>query len=87
MLAGGRGRYPRPPMNHLNKMTGAISSLVLSILVLLVESPVLAQGSSGPPTPTAGGTSPLIGYLLAVVLIVLLVVVSIIPSKRNFEDL
>ena len=74
-------------MNHFNKMTGAISSLVLSILFLVVESPAFAQGASGPPTPTAAGTSPLIGYLIAVVLLVLLVVVSIIPSKRNFEDL
>jgi hypothetical protein len=46
-----------------------------------------AQQDAGPPSPTSEGTSPLIGYLLAVVLLVLLVVVSIIPSKRHFEDI
>lgn len=74
-------------MNHFNKMTGAICSLVLPILLLLVESPVLAQGQAGPPTPTAEGTSPLLGYMIAVVLVVILIVVSIIPSKRNFDDI
>jgi hypothetical protein len=74
-------------MNHFHKMTGAIFSLVLPTLILLVESTALAQGQSGPPTPTAEGTSPLLGYMIAVVLVVLLVVVSIIPSKRNFDDI
>ena len=74
-------------MNHFHKMTGATFSLVLPILILLMESPAVAQGQAGPPTPTAEGTSPLLGYLIAVVLVVILVVVSIIPSKRHVEDI
>ena len=53
--------------------------------LLVTCGQTLAQ-STGPATPTVEGTSPLIGYLIAVVLSVLLVVVSIIPSKRHVED-
>ena len=45
----------------------------------------LAQ-ASGPQTPSAAGQNPLIGFLLAVALGILVIVVSIIPSKRQSED-
>lgn len=74
-------------MNKFKTMIESGLALAVPALLLVLTSSALAQGQSGPPTPTAEGSSPLIGYLLAVVLVVLLVVVSIIPSKRNFEDL
>lgn len=66
----------------------ACSRVSVGLLMFFATCQVaFAQQDAGPPSPTSEGTSPLIGYLLAVVLLVLLVVVSIIPSKRHFEDI
>ena len=71
--------------NHLTKTVGSCIGILASLLMLVAYSPVYAQ--SGPATPQVEGTSPLVGYILAVILVVLLVVVSIIPSKRHVEDI
>lgn len=75
-------------MTHLNRIIQSLSLRLVPLFVLLASSEVFAkQEPSGPPSPSVDGTSPLLGYLIAVVLLVLLVVVSIIPSKRHFEDI
>ena len=75
-------------MTHLNRIIQSLSLPLVPLFVLVASSEVFAkQESSGPPSPSVDGTSPLLGYLIAVVLLVLLVVVSIIPSKRHFEDI
>ncbi|MCH2143749.1 MAG: hypothetical protein MK082_01245 [Phycisphaerales bacterium] len=74
-------------MNTFNELLKASHRVLVALLMLGFSCQVLAQGQSGPETPSVDGTSPLIGYLIAVVLMVLLVVVSIIPSKRHFEDI
>ncbi|MEE2681297.1 MAG: hypothetical protein VX641_02885 [Planctomycetota bacterium] len=53
---------------------------------LMVMNAVVVAQSSGPRTPNSSGSSPLLGYIIAVVLGVLLVVVTMIPSKRHTED-
>ena len=70
--------------NQLTKTVGSCPWIIAPLLVLLTSGSALAQ--SGPATPKVDGTSPLLGYIIAVILIVLLVVVSIIPSKRHVED-
>ena len=61
--------------------------MITTLLVLACSCQAVAQGQAGPETPDVDGSSPLIGYMIAVVLMVLLVVVSIIPSKRHVEDI
>jgi hypothetical protein len=67
-------------------VSSSLRGLVLLVMLGAVNQ-LQAQEMSGPETPTIEGTSPLLGYLIAVVLMVLLVVVSIIPSKRHVEDI
>ena len=64
----------------------ARSAVTSAILAACTVVPAAAQ-SSGPMTPSASGTSPLLGYIIAAVLGVLLVVITMIPSKRHTEDL
>ena len=54
--------------------------------ILATGTEAIAQ-STGPMTPRVDGTSPLLGYIIAAVLGVLLVVITMIPSKRHTEDL
>lgn len=72
-------------MKKPNKINERVTTAGL-MAALFTCAPLFAQ-SEGPATPAVDGTSPLIGYLIAVVLSVLLVVVSIIPSKRHVEDI
>ena len=62
--------------NHLTKTVGSCIGILASLLMLVAYSPVYAQ--SGPATPQVEGTSPLVGYILAVILVVLLVVGSFV---------
>lgn len=74
-------------MTHHNRTIQSLLYPFVSLLVLLATNEVFAkQGQTGPPSPSIDGTSPLLGYLIAIVLLILLVVVSIIPSKRHVED-
>ena len=54
---------------------------------LLAMNAVVVAQSSGPRTPNSSGSSPLLGYIIAVALGVILVVVTMIPSKRHTEDI
>ena len=75
-------------MSHTKRIVQSLVLPLVSLLALFASSEVFAkQAPTGPPSPSVDGTSPLLGYLIAVVLLVLLVFVSIIPSKRHFEDL
>ena len=76
--------YPRRTMKTFTKP--ARSAMTSAILAACTVVPAAAQ-SSGPMTPSASGTSPLLGYIIAAVLGVLLVVITMIPSKRHTEDL
>jgi hypothetical protein len=58
----------------------------LSLLVITFSAEIVMAQDEGPRTPTASGTSPLLGILIAMALGVVLVVVSMIPSKRYTED-
>ena len=60
--------------------------LFATTCLLLMDGIALAQ-RSGPRTPNASGSSPLLGYIIAVVLGVLLVIITMIPSKRHTEDI
>ena len=61
-------------------------SLFAMTCLMAVNAVAVAQ-SSGPRTPNASGSSPLLGYIIAVALGVLLVVITMIPSKRHTEDI
>ena len=74
-------------MTYLSRIIRASSLSITLLLMLLVSSDVFAQAPQGPPSPNVDGTSPLLGYLIAIVLLILVVVVSILPSKRHFEDI
>ena len=58
----------------------------LALLVITFSAEIAMAQDEGPRTPTASGTSPLMGILIAMALGVVLVVVSMIPSKRYTED-
>ena len=58
----------------------------LFLLVITFSAEIAMAQNEGPRTPTASGTSPLLGILIAMALGVVLVVVSMIPSKRYTED-
>lgn len=58
----------------------------LFLLVMTFSAEIAMAQNEGPRTPTASGTSPLLGILIAMGLGVVLVVVSMIPSKRYTED-
>ena len=58
----------------------------LALLLITFSAEIAMAQAEGPRTPTASGTSPLMGILIAMALGVVLVVVSMIPSKRYTED-
>lgn len=58
----------------------------LALLLITFSAEIAMAQDEGPRTPTASGTSPLMGILIAMALGVVLVVVSMIPSKRYTED-
>ena len=62
-----------------------IAPIVVLATMLVTCTDVLAQ-NAGPATPSAAGQNPLLGFILAVILSVLVIVVSIMPSKRQSED-
>ena len=74
-------------MTNLSKSILSFLQPLVLLFVLLANTSAFALQQSGPPTPKVDGTSPIWGYLIAVVLMILLLVVSIIPSKRHFEDI
>lgn len=69
----------------------AAMRLIRSLAVLAplaVASLAIAQDAEKPPDPKfAPETSPLIGYLIMAVLFGIVVVVSLMPSKRSHTDL
>lgn len=77
--------YPPDVMNRKRIQT-VLFSLFAMTCMLVVNNAAVAQ-SSGPRTPNASGSSPLLGYIIAVALGVILVVITMIPSKRHTEDL
>ena len=77
--------YPRPAMKR-TRTYNLLFCLLATISLLVIDTVAVAQ-SSGPRTPSASGSSPLLGYIIAVVLGALLVVVTMIPSKRHTEDI
>lgn len=74
-------------MSYLTRILQSMSFLLAAFLPLIASSEVFAQAATGPPSPSVDGTSPLLGYLIAIVLLILVVVVSILPSRRHFEDI
>ena len=56
------------------------------LLVMTFSAEIAMAQNEGPRTPMASGTNPLLGILIAMGLGVILVVVSMIPSKRYTED-
>ena len=68
------------------RIRNVLFSLFAATCLLAMNGVVIAQ-SSGPRTPNASGSSPLLGYIIAVALGVILVVVTMIPSTRHTEDI
>lgn len=85
MPTRGTRRYPRRAMKNSTRTNRIMTATAIGAL-LITCGQSLAQ-TTGPATPSVEGTSPLFGYFIAIALSVLLVVVSIIPSKRHVEDL
>lgn len=66
-----------------------VAARMLSVLATLVVLAAPAVGSpiEGPPTPNIrGGANLLLGYAIMFVLVALVVVVSLYPSKRGHQD-
>ena len=74
-------------MTYFSRILRTSSFPTTLLLMLITSSEVFAQAPQGPPSPSVDGTSPLLGYLIAIVLLILAVLVSILPSKRHFEDI
>jgi len=79
-----RGLYPRSTMMTPDRYKAFVMTVFL--LVMTFSTEIAMAQNEGPRTPTASGTSPLLGILIAMALGVVLVVVSMIPSKRYTED-
>ncbi len=68
-------------MKHL---IGRISSAAITAAALLAPGVAIAQ-EAAPPQPGSlrGAPAPLIGIMIALVLLVAVVIVSLLPSKRT----
>ena len=83
--------YPDGDMPMRTPLSTRVSGLALTLLVavtpLLLPVLAMAQDDGAPPEPTLRRTAPLwLGYLVMFLLVAVVVVVSLIPSKRSHQD-
>jgi hypothetical protein len=75
-------------MGTRSRLVGAITRAVTAALAACIaHAPALASAIGAPPPPTLRRTAPVwVGYLVTFALLAMVVIVSLIPSKRGHQD-